>query len=178
MDLPDPTPDAASDATASAPRSGRIDGWVDFGDRLRAILAMGSTEPADWRLCDADFARWPLGERGVVEAWQQWALAHPRGRMVLLATRLDELPRRHPRWLAWRRDWTHRVTCWQASEEDAPQVRPMLLWAGRIGLRLLDEVTGAGVWSTDPATLQTWQADFDVISQRSTEGMPSTTLGL
>lgn len=170
-------PQASASPDVPHPR-GRIDGWVDFADRLRATLAMGTTEPADWRLCDADFARWPLGERGVVEALAQSVLAHPKGRLVLLAARLDELPRRHPRWLAWRRDWTHRVSCWQAAEEDADQVRPMLLWPGRVGLRLLNEVTGAGVWSTEPATLQNWQADFDAILQRSTEGMPSTTLGL
>ena len=158
--------------------SGRIDGWRDFEDRLRAALAMGTTEPADWRLCDPDFVQWPLGERAIVEVLQQGTLAHPRTRLTLLAARFEAFPRKHPRWLAWRQDWAHRVRCLQANEEDAPQLRPMLLWPGRLGLRLLDGLSGRGVWSTDPATLHVWQADFDVISQRSTEAMPSTTLGL
>ncbi len=183
MDTPDEPSHTADDAdapesAAAVHPSGRIDGWRDFEDRLRAALAMGITEPADWRLCDPDFVPWPLGERAIVEVLQQGVLAHPRTRWTLLAARFDEFPRKHPRWLAWRQDWTHRVRCLQANEEDAPQLRPMLLWPGRLGLRLLDGVSGRGVWSTDPATLHVWQADFDVISQRSAEAMPGTTLGL
>lgn len=165
-------------AHPGAHRSGRIEGWQDFEDRLRAGLAMGITEPADWRLSDPDFAQWPLGERAIVEVLQQGVLAHPRTSLTLLAARFEAFARQHPRWLAWRQGWSHRVRCLQANDEDAPQLRPMLLWPGRLGLRLLDPLTGRGVWSTDPATLHVWQADFDVISQRSTEAMPSTTLGL
>ena len=128
---------------ATAHPSGRIDGWRDFEDRLRAALAMGSTEPADWRLSDPDFGQWPLGERALVEVLQQGVLAHPRTHLTVLAARFDEFPRKHPRWLAWRQNWSHRVRCLQANEEDASQ-----------------------------------QADFDVISQRSAEAMPGTTLGL
>ena len=170
--------DQPSVGEGAAHPSGRIDGWRDFGDRLRAALAMGATEPADWRLCDPDFVQWPLGERAIVEVLQQGALAHPLTRLTLLAARFEAFPRKHPRWLAWRQDWSHRVRCLQANEEDAPQLRPMLLWPGRLGLRVLDGLSGRGVWSTDPATLHVWLADFDVISQRSAEAMPGTTLGL
>lgn len=182
MDIPDDplratTGDAQAPAAANHP-GGRIEGWRDFGDRFRAALAMGTTEAADWRLCDPDFTQWPLGERAVVEALQEGMLVHPRTRLTLLAARFEAFPRLHPRWLRWRQPWSHRVHCLQACEDEAPQLRPMLLWPGRVGLRLLDGLSGRGVWSTDPATLLMWQADFDVISQRSTEAMPSTTLGL
>lgn len=184
MDTPDQPLSAAKGATL-APASpeaehpgGRIEGWRDFGERLRAALAMGAAEPADWHLSDPDFAQWPLGELAVVDALRQGMLAHPRTRWTLLAARFDAFPRQHPRWLTWRQTWAHRVHCLQASEDDAAQIRPMLLWPGRLGLRLLDGLSGRGVWTTEPATLLTWQADFDVISQRSTEAMPSTTLGL
>ncbi len=170
--------DTSDEPRHAAHPSGRIDGWRDFEDRLRAALAMGTTEPVDWRLSDPDFAQWPLGERAIVEVLQQAALAHPRTSLTLLAARFDAFPRCHPRWLAWRQDWSHRVRCLQANEEDAPRLRPMLLWPGRLGLRLLETVSGRGVWSSDPATLHVWQTDFDVISQRSGEAMPSTILGL
>jgi hypothetical protein len=169
--------DSGDDFTWGAP-SGRIDGWQDFADRLRAAVAMGTVETADWRWSDLDFSRWPLGDRGVVEALQQGVLAHAHTRCTLLAATFDEVPRQHPRWLAWRRPWAHRVRCAQAMTEDVSRLRPMLLWPGRLGLCLLDSALGVGVWSTDAATLHGWQNDFDVILQRSTEALPSTTLGL
>jgi hypothetical protein len=58
----------------------------------------------------------------------------------------------------------------------------MLLWrdqeGGGTGIRMLDPVTAVGQWTTDPAVLTLWQADFDAYLQRSSEGMPCTTLGL
>jgi len=70
------------------------------------------------------------------------------------------------------------VACREAAPEEAGRVRPMLLWPGRVGLRLLDEVSGRGQWTTDPGVLHNWLAEYDVILQRSSEAMPSTTLGL
>lgn len=175
MDSPD---QPSAPASAGVPVSGRIDGWRDFTDRVRTALAAGTDAAADWRLSDPDFAQWPLGERAIVEALQQAVVAHPKTRFTLLACQFDAFPRRHPRWLAWRLPWQHRVHCFQVTEEDAPRLQPMLLWPGRLGLRLLDGASGRGVWSTDVATLHVWQDDFDVISQRSTEAMPGTTLGL
>jgi len=159
-------------------RGGRIAGWRDFRDRFTAALAMATTAPAEACWCDLDFAAWPLGERATVEALQRWALAHSVPRLTLLAARYDEVTRRHPRWLTWRRSWAHRVSCWTASDELAASLQPMCLWRDQVGLKVLDPLTGAGLWSTEPATLQLWQADFDAYLQRSTEGMPCTTLGL
>lgn len=169
--------DQRDDLFQGAP-SGRIDGWRDFADRLRAAVAMGTTEAADWRWCDTDFSRWPIGDKAVVEALQQGVLTHARTHLTLLAASFDEVPRQHPRWVAWRFPWMHRVRCAQTLEEDASRLRPMLVWPGKVGLRLLDSTLGVGVWSTDPATLHGWQEEFDVILQRSTEAMPGTTLGL
>lgn len=168
----------AQSAAAAEHTGGRIEGWRDFAERLGAALAMGKTEPVDWRLCDPDFTQWPMGGLAVVEALQQGMLAHRSTRWTLIAAQFDAFPRQHPRWLSWRQTWSHRVRCLQASEEDAAQLRPMLLWPGRLGLRLQDGLSGRGVWSMDPATLHVWQSDFDVISQRTAEAMPSTTLGL
>jgi hypothetical protein len=159
-------------------RGGRIEGWRDFRDRFHAILAMSLTTSGDFGWCDPDFSAWPLGERSAIDALQQWALQHPGGRLTLLAARGDELPRRHARWLSWRQPWSHRVSCWVASEEVAAGMQAMCLWRGEVGLKIVDPLSGRGIWSTDPATVQVWQADFDAYLQRSSEGMPCTTLGL
>ena len=57
---------------------------------------------------DPDFADWPLNEpalHGVLTAW----LATPRRRLLLLAEHYDALPRSHPRFVAWRRNWAHAI---------------------------------------------------------------------
>lgn len=168
--------------TLTPPASGRIDGWREFQDRFRATLAMASASAGECRWADVDFAHWPLGERAITDLLQQWMLEHANASVVLLAGQFDVLQRAHPRWSSWRQTWSHRVSCWVASDELVADVRPMFLWreqgADRAGIRMLDSVTAVGQWTTDPAVLALWQADFDAYLQRSSEGMPCTTLGL
>lgn len=167
---------------STLPASGRIDGWREFQDRFRATLAMASTSPGECRWVDADFAHWPLGERAVTDLLQQWMRQHGGASVTVLAGRYDSLQRAHPRWLSWRQTWSHRVGCWLASDEIVADLRPMFIWrdaqGDRAGIRMLDSVTAVGQWTTDPAALALWQADFDAYLQRSSEGMPCTTLGL
>ena len=157
---------------------GRIDGWPDFTDRVRAALAMAAAQPTSILMMDHDFARWPIGERSMIEGFQQWVLQTKLPVCTLIAATLDELPRKHPRWVAWRSTWGHRVTCRVVLEELADAVKPTLLLEGQLGLKLLDPVTGRGVWSRLKSDLTVWRQEFDAISQRSHEAMPSTTLGL
>lgn len=159
--------------------SGRITSWRDFGDRVSAAMAMAAAEPVSITMTDTNFVRWPLGQRSVMEAFQQWAV---HGSSVVkchvLAGTFEEFARSHPRWLMWRANWSHRVICQEAPEELASQVRPMLVLHGRLGLRLVEERLGTGVWTRDPGVLSDWLSDCDAISQRSHDGMPPTTLGL
>lgn len=169
--------------SASTPfASGRIDGWREFRDRFRAMLAMASASSGECRWVDVDFAHWPLGERAVTDLLQQWMREHGGARVTLLAGRSDVLQRAHPRWMSWRQTWSHRVSCWQASDEIVSDLLPMFTWrdqAGdQAGIRMLDSVTAMGQWTTAPAVVALWQADFDAYLQRSSEGMPCTTLGL
>lgn len=173
MDLP---------PASTPPASGRIDGWREFQDRFRATLAQASASSGMCRWVDADFAHWPLGERAVTDLLQQWMLQHGGARVTLLAGRFDVIQRTQPRWLKWRQTWSHRVGCFLASDEIVADLRPMFIWrdkeGDRAGIRMLDSVTAVGQWTTDPAVLSLWQADFDAYLQRSSEGMPCTTLGL
>ncbi len=157
---------------------GRIDGWPDFLDRVRATMAMAASQPKSLWLCDVDFARWPLGERSVMEGFQQWGLNSRAPKCHVIAATLDELPRRHPRWVTWRSTWAHRVTCYQAAAEQAADLKPTLLLEGVVGLRLLDPLTGRGLWSRKVSDLSEWRQDIDVILQRCSEALPPTTLGL
>ena len=171
------------DGSAATPvESGRIDGWREFQERFKATLALAAQSPGECRWVDVDFARWPLGELAVTELLQRWMRQHGGASMTLLAGHHEVLQREHPRWLSWRQTWSHRVHCWLASDEIVADLRPMFLWRNRerdiAGIRLLDSVTAVGQWTTDPAVLALWQADFDAYLQRSSEGMPCTTLGL
>ncbi|RZL03316.1 MAG: hypothetical protein EOP36_05445 [Rubrivivax sp.] len=175
MDPIEMTP-AATDP--GEPALGRIDGWPDFIDRVRAAMAMAAAQPVSLYLCDADFSRWPLGERSVMEAFQQWGLSSRVPRCVLVAATLDEVPRRHPRWVAWRGTWAHRVKCHLADPDQAPSLMPTLLLEGQLGLRVLDPISGRGIWSRRPSDLAEWRQEADVILQRCSEALPPTTLGL
>ncbi|HYR25823.1 MAG TPA: hypothetical protein VEQ09_08330 [Aquabacterium sp.] len=158
--------------------SGRISSWRDFSDRVSAAMAMVATDPVDITLSDPDFSHWPLGQRGVMDAFQQWTLAAKGLSCRVLAGSFDAVPVQHPRWAAWRTTWAHRVHCWQAPPELVSAIRPMLVLHGRLGLRLSETRTGVGIWTRDPGVLLDWLSEFDVISQRSSEAMPPTTLGL
>jgi hypothetical protein len=160
------------------PAFGRIDGWPDFIDRVRAAMAMAAAQPVSLYFCDGDFSRWPLGERSVMEAFQQWGLNSRVTRCVLVAATLDELPRRHPRWVAWRAIWAHRVKCHLADPDQAPSLMPTLVLEKQLGLRLLDPISGRGLWSRRPSDLSEWRQEADVILQRCSEALPPTTLGL
>lgn len=166
----------------SLPASGRIDGWREFQERFRSMLTTASASAGECRWVDVDFSHWPLGERGVTDLLQQWMRQHGGASVSMLAGQFDVLQRTHPRWLSWRQTWSHRVRCWLASEEIVADLRPMFTWrdpsGDRAGIRMLDSVTAVGQWTTDPAVLALWQADFDAYLQRSSEGMPCTTLGL
>lgn len=168
--------DPPGDAEASA--LGRIDGWPDFIDRVRAVMAMAAAQPASLHLADSDFSRWPLGERTVMEAFHQWGLNSRVAACTLIAATLDDMPRRHPRWVAWRGTWAHRVKCYMTDPDQATSLTPTLVLEGQLGLRLLDPLTGRGLWSRRPSDLHEWRQEIDVILQRCSEALPPTTLGL
>lgn len=171
-----------SDLPSTPPASGRIDGWREFQERFRATLNLVANSPGECLWVDADFAHWPLGERATTDLLQQWMRQHGGASVSVLAGQYDVLQRTHPRWLSWRQTWSHRVRCWLASDEIVADLRPMFIWReperDLAGIRMLDSVTAVGQWTTDPAVLALWRADFDAYLQRSSEGMPCTTLGL
>ncbi len=127
-------------------------------------------------LCDADFADWPLGERSVIEQLTRWATSQRR--LTLLATQFDDMARRHPRWVAWRRDWAHVVHCRANTELERSQFPCVMLAPGAFSVALSSPVQHRGRVSDVPADLLRWKESIDAVLQRSEESFPATTTGL
>lgn len=124
---------------------------------------------------DVDFVDWPLNEPLLVDALAQWA--RPHRRLHLVAQHYDEMPRRHPRFVRWRRDFGHVVDAWCAEDVD-PSQHPCLLVAGDSSIELLDHGHWRAKTSEDPADAQRARERLDAILQRSAPGFAATTLGL
>ncbi len=155
----------------------RIAGREAFQAAVREALAEAAA--AGWReiwLCDADFVRWPLGERGVIDSLTRWAGAHRR--LTLLALDYDEVSRRHARFAQWRRQWVHVVHCRALQELQSNDVPVLLHAPGGLTLRLFDPLRFLGTVSRDAADGVSAREEIDAISQRSTEAFPATTVGL
>lgn len=130
---------------------------------------------------DANFADWPLSEAPALAALTAWARA---GRQLhLLAVQYDEVVRRHPRFVRWRRDFAHCITA-RAVEpelrlEGAPESLLMAVGAaGTLTVRLFDRHLWRGEVSLAPAQRLRGLEWFDAVAQRSSESFAPTTLGL
>lgn len=126
--------------------------------------------------CDADFADWPLGERDTVEALTRWAAQHRR--LTLLAIGFGRLEASAPRFVAWRRTWSHIVECRELPDVQAHEVPGHLLLKGRAVLYRLDPARQRGVVRRDaPALARADESVRDWLGQ-SVPGWPVYTLGL
>lgn len=160
-------------------REGIINGREAFVQALRDALHLAAKRGCRELCCmDADFAAWPLSEASVLEALTQWA--YPHRRLMLLATQFDELRRRHPRFVQWRRTWDHVVSARQYQRDDLERNGPvgLLLAPGLVSLRLLDAQHGRAALSVRAADEIATRDWFDAVWQRSEESFSATTLGL
>jgi hypothetical protein len=127
-------------------------------------------------ISDEDFAEWPLNSPAVVERLTQWAQSHRR--LTVIARRFDELARRHPRWVEWRRQWSHVVECRSNEEAGVGEIPTLLLAPGVISVWLFDRVNYRGSISRDPADWIRNRELVDAVLQRSVESFPATILGI
>jgi hypothetical protein len=162
-------PDASTGAAV-------IDGRSDFTAAVRQALSQAARERAR-ELCfvDPDFEAWPLDDPQVLGALTAWARL-PKRQLLLIAARFDGLPRRCPRFTAWRRDWAHAIEC-RTTEVEASQI-PTLLLAGAHSLQLADRLQWRGHWLADDSEIGAWREVVDVLMQRSEPDFPANTLGL
>ena len=127
-------------------------------------------------LCDPDFGDWPLGETEVIDALDRWV--QPHRRLTLLAHDFGVLARRHARWVAWRRLWSHVVLCRSNPELEAAEVPTLLVAPGVSIVRLNDAVHWRGSMSCRPVDMASARREIDAVLQRSVEAFPLTTLGI
>lgn len=162
---------------------GRFSGVLAFKQTVVATLTSACAAGAKelW-LVDPDFAEWPLDDRALLDAMTVWARVRSRT-LRMLARQYDEVPRRHPRFTAWRRSFAHVVDCRAAPEVDVSEF-PVLVLAQPPGVAVSTGVQGGAapnfrghVLSQD-AEWRTWREIVDAISQRSEPAFPAHSLGL
>lgn len=150
---------------------------VEFHDALREAFAdMAQAGCREAWLSDEDFADWPLNEQAVIELLTHWAESHRK--LTVIARGYDEIVRRHPRWVAWRRQWSHIVECRAFEEAEAGQIPTLLLASERVAVRLMDPQRYRGILSREPSDLLRHRELVDAVSQRSVESFAPTVLGL
>ncbi len=130
---------------------------------------------------DASFEEWPLSDAGALTALAAWA-RHGR-QLHLLALQYDDVQRRHPRFVRWRRDFAHCVAARAVEPELRLEAAPesLLLAVGpesSVTLRLFDRHLWRGEVSLDAGQRLRGLEWFDALAQRSSDSFAPTTLGL
>jgi len=154
-----------------------IDSRSGFQQALREVFAaLPASSCREVLLCDEDFADWPLGEVAVVDALSRWI--NSRRKLVVIARHFDEVQRRHPRWVQFRRQWAHAVDCQGAEAVDVRPLPVALLATGGCVLRLADAVHHRGRLSIEEVDIRLTREGIDAILQQSGPAFPPTTLGI
>jgi hypothetical protein len=126
---------------------------------------------------DTDFADWPWDDAATLGRLSAW-LRLPQRSLLLLARDFDALPRCHPRFNAWRRDWVHAISAWQVPA-DWPHEIPSVLVADRaVSVHLVDRVQWRGRAQADERAAHQLREGLDVVLQRSESAFAVRTLGL
>jgi hypothetical protein len=156
--------------------TGHFSGPNEFAQRIRDTLAHAAQR--QWNLMvwsDVDFCDWPLCERQVVEALQDWS---HKGRMLrLLARRFDYFPKLHPRFVAWRRQWDHVIECRVCAPIPGLEL-PSALWTPDHAVQRLDIERSTGWAGGERQRLAQIRAEQNECAKHSVPGFPSTVLGL
>ncbi len=156
----------------------RIDSRRSFAQALQwGLQASIERGTRTLLLADADFSFWPLDDAALRQALGAWVRL-PGRRLQLLAQRYEEVPRRSPRFTAWRRDWAHAVDAWQSPEEMGDVVPTLLLDDGPVSVHLMDAVHWRGRAAIDVAQAQMWREKLDALLQRCERSFSAYTLGL
>ena len=147
-------------------------------EALAWVAEQGCREVHAW---DASFMDWPLSDARALASLTAWAR---QGRhLFLLAEQYDDVVRRHPRFVRWRRDYAHCVTARAVEPELRLEAAPesLLLAVGpgsSVTLRLFDRHLWRGEVSVDAAQRLRGLEWFDALAQRSGDSFAPTTLGL
>ena len=155
---------------------GRFSGRVEFTGLIRQALEAAARQ--GWPeiiLSDPDFHDWPLGERAVAQALNEWS--HAGRKLTILARNYDEVFRRHARFVAWRRTWGHIVECRGSASANAEEI-PSALWSPGWVFERLDLQRSAGVAGSEAVRRVALRERLNERLRKSSPAFPATTLGL
>lgn len=171
-----------SDALSAIPLTpfalldGRFNGRSEFCDLIRQAFTVAVAQ--GWReiiLCDPNFEDWPLGDRAVAQALGDWS---KNGRkLTMLAKNYDEVLRKHPRFVTWRRTWSHIVEC-RASGSTPVDVLPSALWTPGWAMERLDLARCVGIAGPEVLSRVSLKERLNERLLKSSLSFPATTLGL
>lgn len=168
-------PAGAADGALTIPVIDSLPAW---SQALRWGFELAFARGARCITCvDHQFDDWPLDDPALLQRLTQW-LRLPQRRLVLLAADYAGVPRRLPRFSAWRRDWSHAVQPWQACAEMAPHLPSLLLDDQNLSVHLADPVHGRGRAELQARSAVLWREQVQAVLQRSEPGFPVQTLGL
>ena len=172
--------DDVSGLPAAKPAAGGhgFEGPVEFAQALRDALAH-AVEQGSRRLCwcDDDFGAWPIGDSEWVDQLTRWARVSGH-ELVMIARDYGVIERRHPRFAAWRRDWSHMMQCLVPDESRTEPLPTLWIDSGDQALRVFDRDHLRGRIGFDRVDRQRAREDFDAILQRAGPGFSAATLGL
>lgn len=169
-------PEAPADFTPFELPDGRFSGPRAFAQHIAEALACAADE--GWKtlvLCDFNFEDWPLNTLQVHEALNQWA--RPGRRLVLLAVRYDEMLRRHPRFVSWRRRWDHLLDCRLGRAAGADDF-PSAVLGPRWFMHRIDRPRSVHLCGQGAEQLLALRESLDQRIRESVPGFPASTLGL
>ena len=155
---------------------GPFRGRNEFSDLIRRTFAAAAVQ--GWReiiICDPNFEDWPLGERAVTQALGEWS---KNGRkFTMLAKNYDEVLRKHPRFVTWRKTWSHIVEC-RVSASTPADVLPSALWAPGWVMERLDLTHCVGMAGPEVSRRVNLKERLNEWLLKSSLSFPATTLGL
>ncbi|MFN0185414.1 MAG: hypothetical protein ACKVQR_16500 [Aquabacterium sp.] len=161
------------------PDSVAFQGRQAFDDALRAQVEAAAQLPAApvprgliW--VDADFAEWGLDSPALMAGLSQFLRGSGR-RLRMIAANWDVMPRRHPRFTAWRRDFAHVVEPFVTVEPVT--LRPLALGPDSL-IDVADTVYWRGLVMRAAASRAAVRPMIGQWLQASEPGWPATTLGL
>lgn len=171
----DATAEPAGSSLTPLP-SGRFSGREAFEQLIRDAFIHAASE--GWQeiiISDATFEDWPLRERSVVDSLQVWSQSGRR--LIMLATRYDEVLRRHARFVAWRKTWGHLIEC-RVCRAAAPSDFPSAISSKNWFMHRLDLARSLGVCGDDRERGVQLREQLNEKIRNSSPGFPSSTLGL
>jgi hypothetical protein len=170
--------DAGPSASPASPAPSALRSQADFDEALRWALRQALQQRVRrivW--LDTDFSAWPLDDAAVLQSLQAW-LQLPLRRLVLIARDYQEVPRRHPRFVAWRRNWSHAIDAWTPQQGEQTELPMLMIDDGGLCLHVLSRNPWRGRLSHDLAAMHQWHDEIDALLQRCEAAFPVHQLGL